>query len=549
VPTNTVHRLLVASIEGGAPAIRTAKYAKRDHLVVPVIMAIGDSVIRPLHSEGPELVPARELQVAASQWNGRPVVLDHPSDGLDSANYPSILDSLKYGEIFDARYEDGKLKANAYLDPVRASEIGGQWILDDLAAGRMVEVSVGAWVTLVRNSGLSPLNGAQYEAEWHHIISDHLAVGLNGKRGACSVDMGCGALRLNSSGKESPTMPFLPRVMEALRSAFPGVEPEVKDAVSGQSDVDLRNQLGKALHASEPGFAWVEEVFAKRGGGTVVYSAMPEDRMIYFQRTYTLANGEVSMNDDRSEVRPETEWRTVAAVQTVEGDVQTTNKIEVTTEARGAGDGCKCHTQPTNPPASNPGDGEATEKETVMAVSDTVKALVGRIVACTASPYAETDRATLEAWPEPALTDLATRFEAIAAKEAAPAPVVAEKKDEAKVKSAAEQEAEWLANAPPAIRTIFSRAQAADAQHRAKLVETIVARQATKVFTAENLNTKSTDDLELIASALSPTPVSYEGRGVQVAAAAGGGGAEYPKAPSIYDPPSANTGASGEKAN
>src|SRR5262252_5208585 len=61
----------------------------REHLVVPVV-ALKEGVIHAVNAATPEFVPMSALAVAPQGWNGRPLVLGHPSrNGIKiSANDP-----------------------------------------------------------------------------------------------------------------------------------------------------------------------------------------------------------------------------------------------------------------------------------------------------------------------------------------------------------------------------------------------------------------------------------------------------------------------------
>lgn len=198
MPTTRVHRLVrmasisATSLSAGA-VLRTAKFNERDHLVVPVVMLKGNVIVRPSNSEGPEFVPARELGFAVGGWNGRPVLPDHPSTG--SANYPDVLEQHSFGHIFNAVFEDGLLKAEAWLDTARAETLGGDaWsVVERARAGEVIEVSVGAFVDMEKKQGT--YNGEPFEYIWHSPVPDHLAMLPVGVEGACSVEMGCGAPR------------------------------------------------------------------------------------------------------------------------------------------------------------------------------------------------------------------------------------------------------------------------------------------------------------------------------------------------------------------
>lgn len=187
--------------------LREAQFDGVDHVVVPVVAMVGDSVVHPVNAETPELVPSEVLAEAPRGWNGRPVLPNHPDGGRASANEPRTLENMRIGTLFDTRFDEGRLKTEAWLDVARAESLGGDAsdVVDRLRSGETVEVSVGAWVTGSRRSGTR--NGRRFEFVWTNVIPDHLAILPVGAEGACSVDMGCGAPR-EAQGFEIQTLIF-----------------------------------------------------------------------------------------------------------------------------------------------------------------------------------------------------------------------------------------------------------------------------------------------------------------------------------------------------
>jgi len=165
----------------------------REHLVVPVI-ALMEGVIHAVNAENPEYVPARALGVAPQSWNGRPLMLGHPSrNGVQiSANDARVLESQSFGRVFNTRFDGRRLLMDAYIDPAKTEQIGGSEMLRRLRNNELCEVSVGAFVTTDPQPG--EYNGKKYKAVWNSISPDHLAFLPQG-RGACSAEMGCGANR------------------------------------------------------------------------------------------------------------------------------------------------------------------------------------------------------------------------------------------------------------------------------------------------------------------------------------------------------------------
>lgn len=178
---------------GAAGQAKVVQYDGREHLVVPVI-ALMEGVIHAVNAETAEFVPAAALSVSPQLWNGRPLVLGHPTqNGTQvSANTTHVLESQSFGQIFNARMSGTRLLMDAYVDPAKAERIGGKDMVKRLRAGETLEVSVGAFVNTIDESGTH--NGKAYKARWSTVAPDHLAFLPNG-RGACSVEMGCGTHR------------------------------------------------------------------------------------------------------------------------------------------------------------------------------------------------------------------------------------------------------------------------------------------------------------------------------------------------------------------
>ena len=184
-------------------ATRTETYMGREYLVAPIVMLV-EGVVQGANAEVPEYVSGDSLAAFSHSWNGRPVVLNHPqvAGTYVSANDPMVLENWSFGFIFNARYEDPKLKAEAWIDTARALELGGdfQSAVDRINAGNMVEISTGLFVNTLEKKG--KFNNKSYAAIWDGpLISDHLAILSEGLIGACSVDGGCGIPRINEQGQ------------------------------------------------------------------------------------------------------------------------------------------------------------------------------------------------------------------------------------------------------------------------------------------------------------------------------------------------------------
>jgi hypothetical protein len=178
---------------GATGVVRTEMVNGREHLVVPVV-ALMEGVIHAANAPTPEFVPAETLKRAAASWVGKPLCVGHPHRGGKqcSANHPEMLASYGFGTIRSAMMKGAKLVMETLVDPLRLKLLKHERLLADLKEGKNVEVSVGAYT--VTNRKEAEWNGKKYSGEWVIAEGDHLAF-LPDRRGACSLEMGCGAHR------------------------------------------------------------------------------------------------------------------------------------------------------------------------------------------------------------------------------------------------------------------------------------------------------------------------------------------------------------------
>lgn len=321
-----------------ASDIRVETYMGDEHLVIPCIALVGDEVVYGMNADGPEFIPAEELELSTLGWGDRPVLYDHPPASTTSACEPRTLEAMSFGRTFFPRFEDNKLKLEAWCNKRRAKEIGQEELLDTAERGEMIELSVGAIITLIRHNGVSP-GGKSFIGRWAGIQSDHLAIGLSGSQGACNIEMGCGANRVLKSGNDTRTIGGEVRTMRAMRGEIDmgdqpqpqseAPKPEAAEASSskpqsriqkilsyasrifrsntedeGLSDFDLRSKLWDVLYSIEPAFSGIEDVY--QDSKTVRYitnPTYPEHKMYLWRRTFDVAeDGTVTVNDDREEV-------------------------------------------------------------------------------------------------------------------------------------------------------------------------------------------------------------------------------------------------------
>lgn len=386
--------------------IRFATFEGRQHIVVPVVAMIGDTVVWSVTAPKPEFVPASVIARSAIEWNGRPCVGSHPQNDKGeyvSANDPKIYEQTCFGRVCNARFENGALQMDAWLDESKASSVGeeAEDVIRRAKNKETIEVSIGAYVLIEDQEGTAP-NGDKYYGVWSDVGSDHLAHLPSDQVGACSVEKGCGAPRVAKNkgiqngkegipqmrvasdiGSDSMNGSSLPkRLMNGILTSLGFRSSQEEGEVS---DVELRQKLAVKLRSVEPGFDWIVEVFPD--SSEVIYTSFPEDKMLWWKRSFTVSDsGEVTLSDDKVMVEPTTVYKEISASSdSEEGIIETKS--------------CKC--QKNDNDDNEQGKGKETQ---LMALSEKEKKdLVSRLIASKKNGFTEADRKGLEAMSEAGL--------------------------------------------------------------------------------------------------------------------------------------------------
>lgn len=164
----------------------------RQYLVVPLTMLV-PGVLN--GSSGPLYYPPDEVAKDPSIWNHVPIVLGHPQDpsgNYISARDPTVLQQCGMGFVFRSVFAN-KLKAEGWFD-VEATNRVSPGLIELLKNGNRVELSTGLGATKEpAEPGSVDSKGRAYTFIARNYQPDHLAI-LIGKRGACSLEDGCGVM-------------------------------------------------------------------------------------------------------------------------------------------------------------------------------------------------------------------------------------------------------------------------------------------------------------------------------------------------------------------
>lgn len=270
--------------------IRATNHEGKPHIIVPVVM-----MVEGVHSgsQGPVLHTAQELGHLPQSWNGVPVVVGHPqnqSGHYVSANSPDVIDQEKVGRIYNTRFENGKLKAEAWLEVAKLQQVSPV-ALARIRQGLPLEVSIGVFTDTEEVAG--EFNGEQYVGIARNHRPDHLAL-LPGEIGACSIEDGCG-IRINSTNKNQNANE---KVMD--ENQINQLKQEAVDRIANQNSVTVnakgfRERLDKVRAVvdamdNEQRINFLEEVYENEFIYLRRLRNMPQPTETYYKQRYTIAN-------------------------------------------------------------------------------------------------------------------------------------------------------------------------------------------------------------------------------------------------------------------
>lgn len=464
---------------------RIENHLNRRHIIVPVVMMLPG-----VHngSRGPLYHPAEELEASARRWNGFPVTISHPVDEEGNFISAQSAGSWVVGSIHNSRFEDGKLKAEAWIDEQRLLAVSTD-ASAAIQSGQPLDVSIGAYTDEVQESGT--WNGKTYTAIARNHRPDHLAL-LPGEKGACSWADGCG-VRVNAAS-ENATNVESDQVITNMKGGS-NVMTEEKDILatikqlstegfavnmitnatgfqetmtSLQQKLDSMDSEGKSHYLQEVYDDYVIYELGKRNP-----NGAPE-RALYKQSYEIQDNGVVELTGNPVEVRRKVEYVTLSMQRTKFNS----NNVE-----------------PNN------------DKEMSTTHSPCLVAKVDALINNSATRFAEADRDWLLTQTEDVLAKL------IPVEQAQPAaPQVNVEQALAVLKESYKKPEEFISVLPDDLKTKVEEGLKLYAANREALVKTI--KDASKEWTDEELGEMSVNMLNKIAKTITPqTDYSVNGAG------------------------------------
>jgi uncharacterized protein YoaH (UPF0181 family) len=322
----------------------------KEYTVIPV-GALVEGVLQGMGSEGPELALAEEFGKFPTSWDGRPVVMSHPTVEVDgkktpvSANSPDILETYQIGYIFNTKLVGNELHQEAWVDNAVMESLNddSKETMARLNSGEQIEVSTGYFALIEDSEGT--YNNQDYEGVQRNIVPDHLAFLPDGTLGACSNADGCGAqIKANANAViklfrvEQPCCDSC--ASKTNEDPMPDANAKSKDPMDEdgkkkkKQDPKAYEQIQSTLANTIAGGVTlgdatklVAEALRTQGGTTYCYVvAMTKDVVIYemydafmsmyvmYQRSYSVsAEGKVTLGDEIQKVQLMTKVVTVNA--------------------------------------------------------------------------------------------------------------------------------------------------------------------------------------------------------------------------------------------
>ncbi|SDF83411.1 hypothetical protein [Thalassobaculum litoreum] len=512
-------------------AIRTETLRGKEYRVVPIVMVV-EGVMYGANSEAPTLYRSSVLAQAVGSWDGKPAVYNHPQrDGnFVSANAPEVYAEETIGLLFNTKVEDNRLKTEAWLDVGAIAEMDGErgTVIERLESGEPVEVSMGAFVAEEVEAGM--FAGKAYGRVATAVWPDHLAILDSESKGACSVEDGCGAPRINAAcscggtcgtckeatmpentvvlervtGEGVPENRYIYRLPEGTDGAIDGLAPSDGVAVVDIAEPRLNARRSAILLSAEPSGDVLATMMKPEGLISRLDALM--NRLL--GRSKLTAN--VTMKDLREalqmalEMEGEDYWPWIVDVEPGEGSMLSGYVIyerdDMTLVRRG-------YTVEAGGSITLSGDMEPVRRETtwhpVTVVTTnqqenamtTMQERVAAIVANERSQFTAEDTEYLAGLSEDRLGAIEAKLKDNS--ETKPAPKLPETVDE------------YLAAAPKGIREVLESGQAELKTKRQGLIKQVLA--AGDSFTEAELEAMETSLLAKMARQV--TPADFRGQG------------------------------------
>jgi hypothetical protein len=342
--------------------IRYGTYQSEEHIIIPVVSQVGDTIVSAVNGPGPELIPSSVLSLYPEQRNGRPIVMGHPqvnNEYVFANSSTEVLESYSYGIWMNNYYdeENKRIKGELWLSKSKAEKLPNNLssyaldVIDRVSNGKTIEVSEGNWVISEKIDGV--YNGQSYIGIWRLALTDHIATLKSNEKGACGVTShGCGAGPYVMEGRLEDKLDnvidrninlqygdkmmgnkVVSNIRSFIRSLSLNSEHKSDNNLRTESYLmDIWSALYSAIQKVEPGFSYIDDIEVDNKLVIYAISTIEGDRyytpseITLYERSYTIdENNKVTLSADRNEVVYVKNYVRVSSTDTDNQDNNNTN--------------------------------------------------------------------------------------------------------------------------------------------------------------------------------------------------------------------------------
>jgi hypothetical protein len=319
-PSQTSTRTLRGLRHLAQTLTRTETLDGREYLVCSTVL-----MVEGVHNGF--LYPADELGKYPESWNGRPVVVNHPTENGENvtASSPEQIQRRTIGMLLNTEWveEIKGLRSEAWIDKEKCEKVMPS-LLVRLEEHDHVEVSTGLFAEAEGAGGV--WGNEKYVATLVNHVPDHFAI-LPNDKGACCWEDGAGIPRINKTAVVTEEKDEVKGILDVLK--------KMKEAVRGNGPVsnelshnDIHNALSASLRSraslGADGFLEVVDIF--RDNAVYYLSTGNEAEGSLYKQAYTIdASDKVELVGDAVQVHIRTEYVPVTNQESGEADNQDGN--------------------------------------------------------------------------------------------------------------------------------------------------------------------------------------------------------------------------------
>lgn len=439
-------------------------YKGEPYVVVPVIM-----MVEGVHagSRGPLFHSREVLSRQPERWNGVPVTVHHPQDDEGRFISAASLENCAVGELRNARWDNNKLRADAWLSVQRLVAASPE-ALHHIRTGIPLDVSIGVFSEQIDTTG--EWNGETYTGIALNHQPDHLAL-LPGAQGACSWADGCGVRANKHQQNEKPMKQKEKESLKILNAQ--GYTFSLINNKAGM--MERLQKIHEKLNSmdNEMRVYFLEELYDDELVYRVMHREQPGDKL--YKQNYSISGATVELTGEPVEVRREVEYVTMQREKEDDTPNQSSNNLQT--------EGGKMSKEQTSP---------------------CLKAKVDGLISNKLSNFTEKDREWLEGQSEDILSKMT--------------PNEPEKKEvqinreQALEALALKEEKDFLSIMPEEMKAKVEQGINAYQEKRDGVIANILKNTEEGVWTKDELKEFSTEKLEKIDKSVKQ-PADYSGAG------------------------------------